>query len=92
MPSAAAAAGDDQARLSTDLDAIVARYQPDADAFAEEVKAFIASQTGAMPPEQQAQIAMMGPMIDAQVRGAPARAKAQVLAAASGAAPATPEE
>ena len=88
MEAAVAAAGGDQARLSSDLDVIVARYQPDADAFAEELNAFIASRIGSMPPEAQAQMAMAGPVIDAQVRGAPAQAKAQAMAAA--AAPSAP--
>ena len=93
MQTAVTAAGEDQAKLSADLDVIVARYQPDADAFAEELKAFIATQMGSMPPEQQAQAAMVGPMIDAQVRGAPAQAKAEAMAAAAGAAaPAAPAE
>jgi len=89
MQSAAGAAGGDQAKLSADLDAIVARYQPEADAFAEELKAFIASKLAGMPAEAQAQMSMAGPMIDAQVRGAPAKAKADTLAMAVGAAAGT---
>jgi len=92
MQTAVGAAAGDQARLSADLDVIAARYQPDADAFAEELKAFIASQLAGMPPEAQAQMTMAGPLIDAQVRGAPAQAKAQALAAAAAPAPAAAEE
>ena len=84
MQAAATAASGDQAKASADLDAIAARYQPEADAFAETLKGFIASQMASLPPEAQAQAAMAGPMIDAQVRGIPAQAKAEVLAAASG--------
>jgi hypothetical protein len=85
MQAAAAAAGGDQAKLSADLDAIVARYQPEADAFAEAVKGFIASQLASMPPEAQAQAAMAGPIIDAQVRGIPAQVKAEFMSAQAGA-------
>jgi hypothetical protein len=92
MQTAVAAAAGDQARTSADLDVIAARYQPDADAFAEELKAFIASQMDSLPPEAQAQMAMAGPLIDAQVRGAPAQAKAQALAAAAAAAAPAPAQ
>lgn len=86
MQAAGAAAAGDQAKLSADLDAIAARYQPEADAFAEELKGFIASQLASLPPEAQAQAAMAGPLIDAQVRGLPAQGKAEVLGAVAGAA------
>lgn len=89
MQTALTAAGGDQARANADLDAIAARYQPQADAFAAELDAFIASQLPVMPPEAQAQMAQMGPMIRGQITGAPATIKAGVIqAAAAAAAPA----
>ena len=54
IQSAKTAAGTDTAKANADADAIVARYQPKADAFAEMVKAFIATQP--VPPEQQGQV------------------------------------
>lgn len=93
MQTAVTAAAGDQAKLSTDLDAIVARYQPDADTFATELSAFIASQAPQMPEEQRAQMAQMGPVIEAQIKGAPASMRAAALqsAAAPAATPATPQ-
>lgn len=55
IQSAKTAAGTDTAKANADADAIVVKYQPKADAFAEMVKAFIASQP--VPPEQQGQVA-----------------------------------
>lgn len=93
MQTAVTAAAGDQAKLSTDLDAIVARYQPDADTFAAELSAFLASQAPLMAEEQRAQMAQMGPMIEAEIKGAPAKMKTAALqsAAAPAAAPATPQ-
>ncbi|MEJ6789449.1 translation initiation factor IF-2 [Brevundimonas sp. BR2-1] len=92
MQAAATAAGADTAKANADLDAIAARYQPQADAFADDLEAFIASQLPSMPAEAQAQMAQMGPMLRGQITGVPAATKARVLqAAASAAAPATPQ-
>ena len=88
MQAAATAAGADTAKANADLDAIAARYQPLADAFADDLEAFIASQLPAMPAEAQAQMAQMGPMMRARITGVPAATKAGVLQAA--AAPAGP--
>ena len=91
MQSAVTAAAGDTAKANADLDAIVARYQPEADAFGDEVAAFITAQS-ATAPEQQAQMAQMIPMITAEITGVPAKAKTDVLAAAaSAAAPAVPQ-
>lgn len=90
MQAALTAAGADQAKANADMDAIAARYQPQADTFATELDAFITSQLPVMPPEEQAQMAQMGPMIRAQITGAPATIKAGLLQAAA-AAPATPQ-
>lgn len=90
MQTALTAAGADQVKANADMDAIAARYQPQADAFATDLDAFITSQLPVMPPEEQAQMAQMGPMIRAQITGAPATIKAGLLqAAAAAAAPAT---
>lgn len=78
---AAAAASADQDAARTALDAIVARYQPEADAFADELIAFIAGRMADAPEEQRAQMTAMGPMIAAQVKGAPAQSRDGVLAA-----------
>ena len=95
MQAAVTAAAGDRAKLSTDLDAIVARYQPDADTFATELSGFIASQAPSMPEEQRAQMTQMGPMLEAQIKGAPAAMKASALESvatpAAPAAPATPQ-
>lgn len=83
MQAAVTAAAGDTAKANTDLDAIAARYQPDADTFADEVAAFITAQSASAPAEQQAQMAQMIPMITAEVKGAPAKVKADVLTAAA---------
>ncbi len=91
MQAALTAAGADQVKANADMDAIAARYQPQADAFATELDAFITSQLPVMPPEAQAEMARMGPMVRAQVTGAPATIKAALLQQASAAAaPAAP--
>jgi hypothetical protein len=89
MQTALTAAGADQVKANADLDAIAARYQPQADAFANELDAFITSQLPVMPPEAQAQMAQMGPALRAQITGSPATIKAGLIQqAAAGAAPA----
>ena len=69
IQSAKTAAGTDTAKANADADLIVARYQPKADAFAEMVKAFIATQP--VPPEAQPQVAAA---IE-QIRGIPKMAR-----------------
>ena len=92
MQTAMTAAGADRAKANADLDAIAARYQPQADAFANELDAFITSQLPVMPPEAQAQMAQMGPMLRGQIIGAPATIKAGLIQqAAAAAAPAAPQ-
>lgn len=83
MQTALTAAGADQVKVNTDLDAIAARYQPQADAFAAELDAFITSQLPVMPAEAQTQMAQMGPMLRTQITGAPATIKAGLLQAAA---------
>lgn len=92
MQTALTAAGSDQAKANADMDAIAARYQPQADAFANELDAFITSQLPVMPPEAQAQMAQIGPMLRGQITGAPATIKAGLIQqAAAAAAPAIPQ-
>ena len=59
LSSVAAAAQADKAKAKTDLDAIQARYQPEVDAFAQELQAFAVTQ-GA-PAEQMAAAAPAAP-------------------------------
>lgn len=83
MQTAFTAAAGDRDKANADLDAIAARYQPQADAFAGEVEAFLASQISSMPAEAQAEMAQMGPTIRAQVSGIPAMVKARTLEGAA---------
>ncbi len=72
------------AKARADTDPIVARYQPDADAFAAVVTGFFAS----MPDgPEKTQMTAMAPMIAAEIKGAPAKARDQALAPAAPAAP-----
>lgn len=91
MQAAATAANGDTVKAGADLDVIAARYQPRADAFADELEAFIASQLPSMPAEAQAQMAQMGPMLRGQITGVPATAKAKVLEAMAAPAAAAPQ-
>ena len=92
MQAALTAAGTDQAKARTDLDAIVARYQPEADAFAVEFGTFFAAQMAAAPEEQRAAMSGMAPAITAQIKGVPAMVRGQVeQAATAAAAPAVPQ-
>ena len=92
MQTAVTAAAGDTAKANTDLDAIVARYQPDADAFAADLEAFIAAQSATGTAEQQAEAAAAGPAMVAQMKSIPAMIKDQVLASvAASAAPAVPQ-
>ena len=98
MQTAITAAAGDQAKLSTDLDAIAARYQPEADTFAGEFEAFLASRSASMSEAERTQMTQMTPVVVGQIKGAPASIKGQALqtvaqasapAAASPPAPAT---
>ena len=89
MQTAATAAAGNTTKASTDLDAIMARYQPDADAFAADLEAFIAAQSANGTAEDQAQAAAAGPALVAQMKGIPAMIKGQIMASLS--APATPQ-
>lgn len=93
MQSAITAAAGDTARANTALDAIVARYQPEADSLAADVEAFIASQMAtSTDAEEKAQMASAGPAAVAQIKGVPAMIRGQIQASATAApAPAAPQ-
>lgn len=92
MQAAVTAAAGDRAAASTALDAIVAKYQPEADSFAAELEAFITTRMAGAPEEQRAQMTAMGPVIKAQVSGAPSQARDEALASMDAAATAAPAE
>ena len=78
LGTAVAAANGDAARARANTDPIVAKYQPDADAFSAMLTGFFA----AMPEgPQKAQMTAMAPIIEAEIKGAPAKARDQALAA-----------
>ncbi len=83
MQAAMTAASGDTLKAGPELDAIVARYQPDADAFAAELETFMAAQMATATPEQQAQAAQMGPAMVAQIKSVPSMLKDQVLGSAA---------
>lgn len=83
MDTAVSNAEGDRAKAEADLDAIVARYQPQADAFADELDAFLTAQLPLMPEEARAEMTRMGPTIRSQIIAAPATVKAGVLQAAA---------
>lgn len=87
MQSTLTTAGTDQARATASLDAIAARYQPQADTFAADLDAFITSQLPVMPPEAQTQMVQMASMLRGQITGAPSSIKAGLLQASTAAAP-----
>jgi len=91
MREATLTADGDQARTRLALDAIATRYQPEADAFAVELETVMAGRLAAATEEQRVQLAPVGPMLSAQIRGVPAQARDQMLAAivAAAAAPTT---
>ncbi len=80
MQAAVTAAGGDQARATVALDALVATYQPEADAFAAELEAFLAGRLAGASEEQLAQMAAVGPMLMVQIKGGPKQARDQMLA------------
>jgi hypothetical protein len=86
MQTAVTDAAGDRVRAGAALDVVVARYQPEADAFADELVAFIASQMANAPEEQRVQMTMLGPVIATEVKGAPGKARDEALAAMDAAA------
>jgi hypothetical protein len=84
LEAAKTASGADAAALKTASDAIVAQYQPRADAFAEMVAALIASRPVAADDQARARAAVQ------QVRDMPGMIRDHHLAAPAATAPATP--
>jgi hypothetical protein len=93
MQTALTAAAGDQARANASLDAIVAQYQPEADAFATELEAFFEAKAASASEEERAQMVAMAPQLVATVKGVPAMVRGQVqqAVAAAPAAPAAPQ-
>ncbi len=88
IAAAVTAANGDMTKARADTDPIVAKYQPDADAFAAVVTGFFA----AMPDgPEKAQMTAMAPMIEAEIKSAPAKARDQALAPATPAATPAPQ-
>lgn len=83
MEAAVTAAGADKAKAKTDLDAIQARYQPDADAFADTLTAFVQSQMAAIPDAQRAEAEAKLPVMSATIKGLPAQLRELIEANAA---------
>lgn len=77
MGAAIAAAGPDRARRTADLDAIQSRYQPEMDAFATALEAFVLPQIAALPADQQSDARAGVEAGMTQLRGLPATMRAQ---------------
>ena len=93
LESAVTAAGSDQAKGMADVDAILARYQPEIDGFVADFETFIDAEAAAETDEtKRAQMTGAKAGIRAALSGLPAqiRAGAQAALAAQAAAPAAP--
>jgi hypothetical protein len=78
LQAAATAAGADAAKKKTDLDAIQARYQPEADAFAVDLQNFVQTAVAMVPEDQRAGAAAQIEAAVPQIRGLPAMIRGQV--------------
>lgn len=79
MQAALAAKGGDAAAARADLDAVQARYQPEADAFAEDLAAFIRGQAAQVPDEaQRAQVLATADLVKPQIAAIPAQVRAEI--------------
>lgn len=87
MQAAATAAGTDKDKAKADLDAIQARYQPDADAFAATLTEFIRGQVGVVPEDQRAGMQTALEQVGPTITGIPARVRAEVEQAVAAPAP-----
>ena len=85
MQTAVADAGGDAARQAASLDAIEARYQPDADAFATAFETFMNQQMAAAPETERA--GMLAGLTQAlpQLRSVPRLVRTQIEQAAAAA-------
>ena len=93
LETAITGAGPDQTRGMADVDAILARYQPEIDGFITDFEAFIDAEAGAEPDEtKRAQMTGAKAGVRAALSGLPAqiRAGAQAALTAQATAPAAP--
>lgn len=89
MQQAVTAAGADTAKRDADLDAIAARYQPEVDSFANDLRAFVDSQAAGLPADQaEAMKAGVAAAIP-QITGVIGSVRAQIVAGAASAPPAS---
>lgn len=88
MQAAVATAGADSAKKKTDLDAIQARYQPDADAFAADMQTFIQGQAAEVPEDQRAEMISGIQQALPRIQGLPAMLRARAEAPQPAPAPA----
>ena len=93
MQAAVVAANGDTAAAGPALDAIVAQYQPEADAFANELESFFETKAATASEEEKAQLAAAAPQVVATIKGVPMMVRGQVeqAVAAASAAPAAPQ-
>lgn len=95
MQAAVTAAAGDQAAADAALDAIVARYQPEADAFAVDLKAFFDGKAATGTEAEKTEMATAASTVVPMIQGLPAMMRGQVTQAAvapvAPAAPATPQ-
>lgn len=84
MRTVLTASGGDQAAASAQLDAITARYQPEADAFGDEVVALINSEAAKTTNEaEKAEMLAAAPQVRTAIGSIPAQIRASMVAAAS---------
>ncbi len=94
MQSAITASAGDKTAADAALDAIVARYQPEADAFSAELKAFFDAKAATGTEEEKAELATAVSTVVPMIQGVPAMVRGQIEQAAAAApapAPATPQ-
>lgn len=79
MGAALEAKGGDAVQAKAELDAIQARYQPDADAFADQVTAFIRAQAAQVPDAAgRAEAEGAAEVVRPQIAAIPARVRAEI--------------
>lgn len=90
MQAAIANAAGDQAAASAALDAIVAQYQPEADAFSADLQAFLAAEAATSTEEEKAEMTQVAASLVPMIQGLPTMVRTQIeqAAAAAAAAPA----
>lgn len=91
MQAAITAAAGDRAAAGAALDAIVARYQPEADAFSDELKAFFDAKAATGTEEQRTELATAASSVVPMIQGLPALVRGQIEQAAAAPAGATPQ-